>query len=199
MKFPSLFSSILALFICPFVSAGEGEPTPATGNEKVGKALRFKVRDIGGKEVDLASYQGSVVLFVNVASKCGLTPQYEQLQALHKKFNGKGLRVLGFPANQFGKQEPGTNSEISIFCKENYDVSFDMFSKVVVKGQGICELYRHLTSFDAKPKGKGSISWNFEKVLVGRDGEVRARFSPRTKPDSKEFIAAVEAALAGAK
>jgi glutathione peroxidase len=199
MKFPSLFSSILALFICPFVSAGEGSSTPATGNEKVGRALRFKVKDIGGKDIDLAGYQGSVVLFVNVASKCGLTPQYEQLQALHKKFNGKGLRVLGFPANQFGKQEPGTNSEISVFCKEKYDVSFEMFSKVVVKGKGICGLYRHLTSSDAKPKGKGGIAWNFEKVLVGRDGEVRARFSPRAKPDSKEFIAAVEDALAEAK
>ena len=199
MKFSILYSNILALCISPFVSAGEGAPTPATGNEKVGSALRFKAKDIGGKEVDLASYQGNVVLFVNVASKCGLTPQYEQLQSLHKKFNGKGLRVLGFPANQFGKQEPGTNSEISVFCKENYGVSFDMFSKVVVKGKGICGLYRHLVSSDAKPKGKGGISWNFEKVLVGRDGEVKARFSPRTKPDSKEFIAAVEEALAAAK
>ncbi len=199
MKFSSLFSSILALFICPFVSAGEGSSTPATGNEKIGSALRFKAKNIKGKEVDLADYQGNVVLFVNVASKCGLTPQYEQLQALHKKFSGRGLRVLGFPANQFGKQEPGTDSEISVFCKENYDVSFDMFSKVVVKGEGICGLYRHLTSSDAKPKGKGGISWNFEKVLVGRDGEVRARFSPRTKPDSKAFIAAVEAALTAAK
>ena len=199
MKFSSLFSSILALFICPFVSAGEGSSTPATGNEKIGSALRFKAKNIKGKEVDLADYQGNVVLFVNVASKCGLTPQYEQLQALHKKFSGRGLRVLGFPANQFGKQEPGTDSEIRVFCKENYDVSFDMFSKVVVKGKGICELYRHLTSSDAKPKGKGGISWNFEKVLVGRDGEVRARFSPRTKPDSKEFITAVENALAEAK
>ncbi len=199
MKISILYSNILALCISPFVSAGEGSPTPATGNEKVGSALRFKAKDIGGKEVDLASYQGNVVLFVNVASKCGLTPQYEQLQALHKKFNGKGLRVLGFPANQFGKQEPGTNSEISVFCKENYDVSFDMFSKVVVKGKGTCELYQHLVASDAKPKGKGGISWNFEKVLVGRDGEGRARFSPRTKPDSKEFLTAVEAALAVAK
>jgi glutathione peroxidase len=199
MKFSILYTNILALCISPFVSAGEGSATPATGNEKVGSALRFKAKDIGGKEVDLAAYQGSVVLFVNVASKCGLTPQYEQLQALHKKFNGKGLRVLGFPANQFGKQEPGTNSEISVFCKEKYDVSFEMFSKVVVKGKGICGLYRYLVSSDAKPKGKGGISWNFEKVLVGRDGEVRARFSPRTKPDSKEFITAVEDALAAAK
>ena len=157
------------------------------------------VNDLFGNPVEEDAFDGKATLIVNLASKCGLTPQYEQLQALHKKFNGKGLRVLGFPANQFGKQEPGTNSEISIFCKENYDVSFDMFSKVVVKGEGICGLYRHLTSSDAKPKGKGGISWNFEKVLVGRDGEVRARFSPRTKPDSKAFIAAVEAALTAAK
>ncbi len=199
MRFSIIYSNILALCACPFVFAGEGSPTPATGNEKVGSALRFQAKDIGGKDVDLASYHGNVVLFVNVASKCGLTSQYEQLQALHMKFKGKGLRILGFPANQFGKQEPGTNSEIRVFCKENYDVSFDMFSKVVVKGKETCELYRHLTSSDAKPKGKGGISWNFEKVLVGRNGEVKARFSPRTKPDSKELVAAVEEALAAKK
>ena len=196
MRFSTIFSNVVSLCVSPFVLAGEGSPTPATGNDKVGSALRFQAKDIEGKEVDLGSYQGNVVVFVNVASKCGLTSQYEQLQALHIKFKDAGLRVLGFPANQFLKQEPGTNSEISTFCKTNYGVTFDMFSKVVVKGKGICELYRHLTSSDAKPKGKGGISWNFEKVLVGRDGEVKARFSPRTKPDSKEFVAAVEEALA---
>lgn len=188
--------ALISLLASPFAMSEEGSPTPATGNEKVGKALRFEAKDIDGKEVDLAKYHGDVVLFVNVASKCGLTPQYEGLEALHRKYSGEGLRVLGFPANQFLKQEPGKNAEIKVFCSEQYDVTFPMFSKVVVKGKGICDLYKYLIGTDAPPKGDGGISWNFEKVLVGRDGEVVARFSPKTKPDAKEFVEAVERALA---
>ncbi len=175
--------------------ADEGAATPPTDNTKVGPALRFKANDIKGKEVDLAKYDGEVVLFVNVASKCGNTPQYAQLQELHEKYKRKGLHVLGFPANEFGCQEPGTNEEIKDFCKTKYEVDFDMFSKVVVKGEGTCALYEYLAAQDTKPKGAGDISWNFEKVLVGRDGKVAARFAPGTKPDAPEVVEAIEAEL----
>lgn len=163
---------------------------------KPASPLAYKMQSLDGREVDLAKYKGKVVMIVNVASECGLTPQYEQLQALHKKYADKGLAILGFPANEFGKQEPGTNAEISAFCKENYGVEFDMFAKVVVKGEGQCELYKFLTSKDTNAKFAGDITWNFEKFLVGRDGQVKARFSPRTKPDADEVVKAIEAELA---
>jgi glutathione peroxidase len=136
---------------------------------------------------------------VNVASKCGLTPQYKELEGLHEKYADKGLAVLGFPANEFGKQEPGTDGEIADFCKAKYDVKFDMFSKVVVKGDGQCDLYKFLTSEKTDPKFAGDIKWNFEKFLVGRDGNVIARFAPTVKPDSPEVIKAIETALAEKK
>jgi glutathione peroxidase len=135
-------------------------------------------------------------LMVNVASKCGLTPQYEELEALHEKYHDKGLAVLGFPANEFGKQEPGSNEEIGEFCKKNYGVEFDMFSKVVVKGDDKCDLYKFLTSKETNGKFAGDISWNFEKFLVNKKGEVVARFKPQTKPDAPEVIKAIEAELA---
>lgn len=159
-------------------------------------ALNFKMKSLKGQEVDLSKYQGKVVLVVNVASACGLTPQYEQLQSLHKKYNDKGLAVLGFPCNQFGKQEPGSESEIAEFCKANYGVEFDMFSKVDVNGDGACPLYKHLTKLDTKPKGAGAVTWNFEKFLIDRKGNVVARFAPRTSPDDPEVVKAIEAALA---
>ena len=165
-------------------------------DEKVPAVLNFKVKKIDGKEVDLSAYKGKVLLVVNVASQCGLTPQYEQLEALHEKFSEKGLAVLGFPANEFGAQEPGSNEEIVKFCKDKYDVKFDMFSKVVVKGDGISPLYKHLTSKETDPKHAGDITWNFEKFLIGRDGEIVARFAPRVKPDSEEVVKAIEAELA---
>ena len=157
--------------------------------------LKFKVKDIDGKEVDLAKYKGKVVLMVNVASKCGLTPQYEQLQALHEKYAEKGLAILGFPANNFGKQEPGTNKAIKRFCTSKYDVEFDMFAKVSVKGDDTCGLYKHLTSKDENGKFGGEIKWNFTKFLIGRVGKVISRFEPKTKPDAKEVVSAIEKAL----
>jgi len=163
---------------------------------KVSKPLSFTVKSLGGKDVDLSKYQGKVVLIVNVASKCGLTPQYKQLQALHDKYAKNGLAVLGFPCNQFLFQEPGTADEIQEFCRVNYGVSFDMFAKVEVNGKEACDLYKTLTALDTKPVGPGKISWNFEKFIIGRDGEVVARFSPRTKPDDPEVIKVIEAELA---
>jgi glutathione peroxidase len=156
----------------------------------------FTVKSIQGKEVDLSEYKGKVLLVVNVASKCGLTPQYEQLQEVHEKYSDKGLAVLGFPCNQFGGQEPGTEAEIAEFCKANYDVSFDLFSKIDVNGDEAHGLYKHLTAADTKPTGKGKISWNFEKFLIDREGNVVARFAPRTSPSDPEVIKAIEAELA---
>ena len=153
----------------------------------------FTLKSIEGTDVPLQSYAGNVLLIVNVASKCGLTPQYEQLEALHKTYAGRGLRVLGFPANNFGAQEPGTEAQIKEFCSLSYGVSFDMFSKISVKGEDIHPLYAYLTGLPA-PLG-GEIEWNFGKFLVGKDGEVIARFSAKTKPDDTEIIAAIESAL----
>jgi glutathione peroxidase len=146
--------------------------------------------------MDLATYQGQVLLIVNVASKCGLTPQYEQLQALYDKYSKEGLVILGFPCNQFLHQEPGSAEEIGQFCRINYGVSFPLFEKVEVNGEGACPLYKYLTGLDTKPKGAGKISWNFEKFVIGRSGEVVARFAPTTKPDAPEVLSVIEAELA---
>jgi glutathione peroxidase len=158
-------------------------------------ALNFKVPTIDGETVDLEQYEGKVVLIVNVASQCGLTPQYEGLEKLYGQYKEKGLVVLGFPCNQFGKQEPGSEAEIKEFCSSKYKVTFPMFSKLEVNGEGASPLYKYLTSQDTQPVEKGAISWNFEKFLVGRDGKVVARFSPRTKPDAAELVKAIEAQL----
>ncbi len=158
-------------------------------------ALDFKVPTIDGETVDLEDYEGKVVLIVNVASKCGLTPQYDGLEKLYSEYKEKGLVVLGFPCNQFGGQEPGTETEIKEFCTSKFNVTFPMFSKLEVNGEKASPLYKFLTSQDVKPVGKGDISWNFEKFLVGRDGKVVGRFSPRTKPDADELVKAIEAQL----
>jgi glutathione peroxidase len=158
--------------------------------------IGYKMKSLDGREVDLAEqYKGKVLLVVNVASKCGLTPQYKDLQALHEEYGDKGLCVLGFPCNQFGQQEPGSADEIREFCSANYGVKFDLFGKIDVNGDGACELYKHLTALDTQPKGAGKIGWNFEKFLVGRDGKVVARFEPRTKPTEPLVIQAIEAEL----
>lgn len=179
-------------FVCllALVAAFMVSPAVAEEQQDVPPVLDFTMKNIDGHDVDLAKYQGQVILIVNVASKCGLTPQYEQLQALHDKYADLGLAILAFPANEFLGQEPGTNSEIKEFCSTKYGVDFDMFSKVVVKGPGQCELYQLLTDKDENP-----IQWNFEKFLVNRDGEIIGRFSPRMKPDSPEIVAAIEKAL----
>ena len=153
----------------------------------------FKMDSIDGKPVELAQYKGKVLLVVNVASKCGMTPQYEGLESAYKKYKEQGFLVLGFPANEFGGQEPGTNAEIKEFCTGTYNVTFPMFSKIVVKGEGIHPLYKWLLD---QTENKKDIEWNFEKFVVGRDGRVVARFSPRTKPDDPALVAAIEKAVA---
>jgi glutathione peroxidase len=150
------------------------------------------MKTLDGKPIELSKYQGKVVMFVNVASQCGLTPQYKQLEALHEKYGDKGLCIIGVPANNFGSQEPGSNDEIAAFCKKNYGVKFDMLAKVSVKGDDKCDLYKFLTAKETNPKFAGEIGWNFEKFLVGRNGEVVARFKPTVKPDAAEVITAIE-------
>lgn len=173
------------------------------------------VEKITGEPASLAAFKGSVVLVVNVASKCGLTPQYEGLEKLYEQYRGQGLVIAGFPANDFKQQEPGTNEEIQSFCKLNYGVSFPLFSKITVVGPEKHPLYKALiaaqpkatsaseTPFREKLKGYGidtlpepEILWNFEKFLVNRKGEVVGRFSPDTQPDAPELVAAIEAELA---
>jgi len=159
--------------------------------------LDLEMKTLDGKTINLATkYQGKVVLLVNVASKCGLTPQYEQLQALHEKYAGQGLAIVGVPCNQFGNQEPGTAKEIAEFCKTRFGVQFDMLAKVDVNGDHAAPLYKYLTSEETNPKFGGKISWNFEKFLFNRQGHLVARFSPRVKPDAPEVVAAIEAELA---
>jgi len=156
----------------------------------------FSARTIDGTPKSLADYKGKALLIVNVASKCGLTPQYKGLEELHETYGPQGFAVLGFPANEFGAQEPGTEVEIKDFCTTNYGVKFDMFAKVKVKGPGIDPLFEHLTSKDTNPKFAGDIKWNFNKFLVGKNGEVLARFEPQVEPTSPEVKQAVAKALA---
>lgn len=158
-------------------------------------ALNFTMNNLDGKPVNLAEkYKGKVVLMVNVASKCGNTPQYKTLQAMHEKYSEKGLSIVGFPANNFGGQEPGSAAQIKEFCSSKYHVTFDMMEKVSVKGEDKCDLYKYLTSKDSGFPGE--VDWNFGKFLVGRDGKVVARFPAKTSPEDPKLVAAIEAELA---
>lgn len=155
----------------------------------------FKVKNIEGKDVDLSEYKGKVLLIVNVASKCGATKQYDPLQALYHKYEDKGLVVLGFPANNFGGQEPGSDEEIAEFCSSKYNVEFPMFSKVSVKGDDKAPLFTYLTAAE-NPDKQGDIGWNFEKFLIGKDGKLIRRFATRVDPANEDLVAAIETALA---
>lgn len=164
--------------------------------KKDSPVLSQTMETLSGQKADLSKYEGKVLLIVNVASQCGATPQYEGLQALYEKHKDDGLVVLGFPCNQFGSQEPGSASEISQFCKENYGVSFPMFAKIDVKGENAAPLYKHLTSKEAVPSDAGPVKWNFEKFLVNREGKVVARFRTPVEPNDPEVVAAIEKELA---
>jgi glutathione peroxidase len=144
----------------------------------------FSARTLGGTEESLAKYRGQVLLIVNVASRCGFTPQYQGLQALQDAHAARGFNVLGFPCDQFGHQEPGTAAEIAQFCELNYGVTFPLFAKIEVNGDGAHPLYRHLKSARPGILGTEAIKWNFTKFLVGRDGEVLARYAPNDTPES---------------
>jgi glutathione peroxidase len=163
--------------------------------KNVSSVYDFTVKDINGKEVKLKTYAGKVMLIVNVASKCGFTPQYEGLQSLYEKYQSEGFVVLGFPANNFLGQEPGSNEEIKQFCSLTYGVTFPMFSKISVKGDDMAPLYIYLTNESTNPKFAGDISWNFNKFLIGRDGTILDRFDSRDSPESEKVVKAIAAAL----
>jgi glutathione peroxidase len=155
----------------------------------------FTLDSITGQPVPLSQYKGKVVMLVNVASKCGYTPQYKGLEALYKKYESKGLVILGFPANNFMSQEPGTNAEIQAFCSRTYNVTFPMFSKISVKGSDQAPLYQYLTDKKENPATGGDIGWNFTKFVVDRNGKIVARFDSKVEPESAEVAKAIEAAL----
>ena len=155
----------------------------------------FTMKSIDGQPVSLKSYKGKVVMLVNVASKCGFTPQYAGLEALYEKYKDRGFVIIGIPANNFGQQEPGTNEEIKTFCSRKYNVTFPMMAKVSVLGDDETPLYRSLTDKSADPKFGGDIKWNFTKFLFDRDGNLIARFEPPVTPDSTQVQSAVESAL----
>jgi glutathione peroxidase len=174
-------------------ACGEPSASPAAAE---GKTLYdHTVKDAKGREVKLEDYRGKVLLLVNVASKCGYTPQYDGLQKLYEQYKDRGFVILGFPANNFGGQEPGTDEQIQDFCRLNYGVTFPVFAKISVKGEDKHPLYRYLTEEATNPGHAGEIKWNFNKFLVGRDGRVLARFESADKPESEKVTKAVEAAL----
>jgi len=150
----------------------------------------FSMNSIEGAQTPLSNFKGKTVLFVNVASQCGYTPQYKGLEALYRRYKERGFVVVGVPANNFGAQEPGTNQEIQTFCKRNFDVSFPMMAKVSVKGDDINPLYRHLVGQTGR-----DIQWNFTKILVNKQGKVVQRFEPNVDPEASELVSAVERAL----
>ncbi len=156
----------------------------------------FTLNSIDGQPTPLAAYKGHVVMLVNVASRCGFTPQYTALESIYEKYKDRGFVIVGIPANNFGSQEPGSNQEIKTFCSSKYSVTFPMMAKVSVKGEDKTPLYQYLTT---TPKTGGEIQWNFTKFLVGPDGQIVARFEPKVTPDSPEVTAAIEKALASAK
>ena len=161
--------------------------------EEKKSVLDFTMTGIDGKPYDLSKHKGEVILLVNVASRCGYTPQYKGLEELYTKYHDKGLTVIGVPANEFKAQEPGTNEEILSFCTTKYNVTFPMMAKVVVKGDDICPLYKYLTVDSPKP---GPISWNFNKFLIGRKGEVVDRFDSKVAPLDPKLTQAIEGELA---
>jgi glutathione peroxidase len=192
----ALFALSIASFAVALASPSLRADSVAATTKPAASALDFVVRDIDGKEANLADYKGKVVMIVNVASKCGNTPQYDALEKLYKAKQAEGFVVLGFPANDFKGQEPGTEEEIKAFCTSKYNVTFPLFSKLVVKGEGKSPLYQYLTEAPTAGEFAGEIDWNFAKFLVGRDGKVVARFKAKVKPDAPEVTEAVEKALA---
>lgn len=159
----------------------------------------FTLNSIDGQPAPLAAYKGKVVLLVNVASKCGFTPQYSALESTYEKYKDRGFVIVGVPANNFGAQEPGSNQEIKTFCSSKYHVTFPMMAKVSVKGDDITPLYQFLTDKSSNPQSGGEIKWNFTKFLIGPDGRVITRFEPEITPDSPEVTSAIEEALASLK
>ena len=183
---------VMSLVVCVGLATGcvaQKKEVPMAG------IYDIEVKTITGELIKLSEYRGKVLLIVNTASKCGFTGQYAGLQKLYETDQDKGLVVLGFPSNDFLRQEPGTNEEIQSFCKLNYGVTFPLFGKISVKGKDQHPLYLYLTSKQSNPAFSGKISWNFNKFLISRDGQVLGRFGSRTKPDDEKLEAALQTAL----
>lgn len=187
----------LSLMICAFFMVQEVAISQAFAETP--EALNFKAKNIHGEDVDLSQYAGKVILVVNVASKCGNTPQYAGLQELYEKHKDDGLVILGFPCNQFGGQEPGSASQIEEFCEATYGVKFPMFEKVDVNGADAHPFYKYLTGVNENGIQPGPVKWNFEKFVIGRNGEVVARIGARVKPESKDVVNVLETELAKKK
>jgi glutathione peroxidase len=199
----NLLSSLMGVALSAALISGcavaQTTTTPAkphSTKKGVPAVLNFTMKSLDGNDVNLSQYAGKVILVVNTASRCGYTKQFAGLQALHEKYAAKGVAVLGFPSNDFGGQDPGTDEQIGAFCKKNYGVSFDMFSKVVVKGEHKVPFFKYLTDSQTNPASPGEIGWNFEKFLIGRDGQIVGRYKSKVAPDSPELVQALEVELA---
>jgi glutathione peroxidase len=188
MKILTVLLGVVLVLSIPYSS------TQVRASEEEKMIYDFSVKSIDGKEVQLKDYKGKVLLIVNTASKCGFTPQYKDLQEIYQKYKEKGLLILGFPANDFGQQEPGNNPEIKEFCSLNYQVDFPLFEKISVKGESQHPLFKFLTE-QKNPDFTGEIKWNFEKILIGRDGQLLRRFRSKVKPSDSEMVEAIETAL----
>jgi glutathione peroxidase len=191
-----MFLKVFLIFSFLFfnqLAAQDNSTTSKEGSELTDNINDITVLDMNGKEVKLSSYNGKVLLIVNVASECGNTPQYAGLEDIYKEFQPQGFEILAFPCNDFGKQEPGTNEEIKTFCTTNYGVTFPLFDKVKILGPDKSPLYAVLT--DNSITGKGDVKWNFEKFLISKDGKIVERFGNKVQPTSDEVISAIEEQL----
>lgn len=197
MKKAILVMALISLTGLVAVSICVGEcPLNYTTSAKTAETIYdFSLKNIDGKQVEMEQYAGKVLLIVNVASRCGYTPQYEGLEAVYRKYQEQGLVILGFPANNFMGQEPGTDAEIKTFCSTKYNVTFPIFSKISVKGVDQHPFYKYLTAEETNPRFAGEVTWNFNKFLVDRTGRIVGRFDAKEKPESEKIIRAIEQAL----
>ncbi len=194
MKKLTLTIAVIAIgLVAVLVSARTFNSTPSGNN--AASVYDFALKDIDGNQVKLEQYRGKAVMIVNVASRCGFTPQYEGLEAIYRKYKDQGFVVLGFPANNFKGQEPGTDQEIKSFCSTKYDVTFPVFSKISVKGDDQHPLYKYLTGKETNPQFPGEITWNFNKFLLDKTGRVVARFDSKERPESEKVMQSIEQAL----
>lgn len=180
-------AGLLGIFSCQSGSEPKAELTKSISKE-MNTIYDYTAKTIEGENIDFNNFKGKKLMLVNTASECGLTPQYEQLQAVHEQYGSDNFKIIGFPANEFGAQEPGNNDEIAQFCKKNYGVSFQMMEKIVVKGEGIHPLYAWLTQKDKNGKMDAPVQWNFQKFLIGETGEIDMMIPPQEKPDSEKII-----------
>jgi glutathione peroxidase len=192
---PVLILILAALAGALIFFSNRSETAMKTATAKCPEALNFTVKSIDEEDVSLCRYAGNVVLIVNTASECGYTPQYKDLEELNQRYHSRGVRILGFPSNDFGAQEPGSNTEIKEFCETRNKLTFDMFAKIPVLGKEKHELYRYLTSGGGDQKLAGEVAWNFNKYLIGKDGKLVGRFLSPVEPLSEELIEAIEREL----